>query len=84
MHIHGNQINFSGVNPYSAAAEKAAAAQKASGKRRKLLKSAGDIATIPNSAEAFIMSKWMDPKQGPAQVDAEYHTSTAGKDSNFG
>jgi hypothetical protein len=84
MHIHGNQMNFNGTNPYAAAAEKAAASQKASDKRSKLLKSAGDIATIPNAAEAFIMSKWMDPKQGPAQGNAEYQTPAAGKDSNFG
>jgi hypothetical protein len=43
MRIHGNQANLNTINPYSAAAEKATAAQRAADVRKKLLKSASGI-----------------------------------------
>ncbi len=84
MHIHGNQMNLNAVNPYSAAAENAAAAQRAANVRKKLMKSASDIEGVSSPEEAFMLGHWMDSTQSPPQNDAEYHTSTAGKDSDFG
>jgi hypothetical protein len=84
MHIHSNQTNFNAVNPYSAAAEKAAAAQKAADVRKKLINSARPIEEISSPDEALMVSKWMVPGQSQAHGDVEYHTSTAGKDSDFG
>ena len=84
MHIHGNQMNLNAVNPYSAAAEKAAAAQKAADVRKKLMNSASPIEGISSPDEALMVGKWMVPGQGPVHDDVEYHTSTAGKDSDFG
>jgi hypothetical protein len=84
MHIHGNQTNFNAVNPYSAAAEKAAAAQKAADVRKKLMNSASPIEGIPAADEALMVGKWMVPGQSQEHGDVEYHTSTAGKDSDFG
>jgi hypothetical protein len=77
-------MNFNAVNPYSAAAEKAAAAQRAADVRKKLMKSPTDIEGISSPDEAYMVSHWMDPKQRPPHDDVEYHTSSAGKDSDFG
>jgi len=84
MHIHANQMNLDAVNPYSAAAEKAAAVQRAADVRKKLMKSASDIEGISSPDEAFMVGQWMDSTQSQAQADVEYHTTTAGKDSDFG
>jgi hypothetical protein len=43
MHVHGHQANLSTINPYSRAAEQAAAAQRAANARKKLLRSADEI-----------------------------------------
>lgn len=84
MHIHGNQMILNAVNPYSAAAEKAAAAQRAADVRKKLVKSAVDIEGAANPDEAFMLGHWMNSTQGRPQDDVEYHTTLAGKDSDFG
>jgi hypothetical protein len=84
MHIHANQMNLDAVNPYSAAAEKAAAVQRAADVRKKLMKSASDIEGISSPDEAFMVGQWMDSTQSQAPADVEYHTTTAGKDSDFG
>jgi hypothetical protein len=31
-----------------------------------------------------MVGQWMDSTQSQAQADVEYHTTTAGKDSDFG
>jgi hypothetical protein len=89
MHVHGNQMNLSAINPYSAAAEKAAAAQRAADARKKLMKGAADIEGTTNTGksgadETFMVERWMGSPQGHAHDDVEYHTSVAGKDSDFG
>ncbi|MDR3772110.1 MAG: hypothetical protein P4L26_02115 [Terracidiphilus sp.] len=84
MHIHGNQMNLNAVNPWSAAAEKAAAAQRAGDVRKKLVKSAIDIEGAANPDQAFMMGNWMNSGQGQPQDEVEYHAATAGKDSDFG
>jgi hypothetical protein len=84
MHIHGNQINLNAVNPYSAAAEKAAAAQRAADVRKKLMKSGASLEGIADPEEAFMVGHWMNSTQGPAQNDDEYHASPKGKKKNLG
>jgi hypothetical protein len=83
MHIHGNQMNFNAINPYSAAAEKAAGAQRAADVRKKLM-STGETEGVSSPEEAFMAGQWMNPRQRPAQDDEEYHTAAAGRDSDFG
>ena len=88
MHIHAGSMNLNSASLYSAAAaEKAAATQNAADVRRKLMKSASDIEGVPSPDETFMVGQWMDsrysPVQGPNQNDAEYHTSSAGKDSDL-
>jgi len=82
MHIHGNQMNFNAINPYSAAAEKAAAAQRAADVRRKLARSANGVESVADPEDAFTLGRWMDfnPSLGE---DAEYHTAASGRESDF-
>lgn len=84
MRIHGNQTNLNVVNPYLAASEKVVAAQRATDVRKKLLNSISDLDTASNQDEAFMVGKWMNAQSGQSQSDVEYHTSTAGRDSDFG
>jgi len=83
MHIHGNQMNLNAVNPYSAAAEKAAGAQRVAEVRKKLT-NAGETEGVSSPEVAFMAGQWMIPRQIPAQDDVEYHTAAAGRDSDFG
>jgi hypothetical protein len=87
MHIQNNRISVNAINsmnPYSAAADKAAAAQKSAEVRRKLLKSAGGLDGNASPEEVMLLGKWMGSSQRPEQGDVEYRATTAGKDSDFG
>jgi len=84
MHVHGNQTNLNAVNPYSAAAERAAAAQRAADVRKKLLKSAGGAEGRASPEEALMLDKWTGSAQGQVQGDTEYHTAVAGRDPDLG
>ena len=84
MHIHANPTNLNAVNPYSAAADKVAATQRAADVRKKLTKSASDIEGTPSPDEAYMVGHWMDTRQSAPHDGVEYHTSAAGKDSDFG
>jgi hypothetical protein len=84
MHIHGSQMNPNAVNPFSAAAEKAVAAQRAADVRKKLMKSATDIEGVSSPEEAFMVGQWMDSRHSQVQSQDQYHASAAGKDPDFG
>jgi hypothetical protein len=84
MHIHGSQTKLNPVNPYSAAAERAIAAQRAADRAKKLIKSAKGIEGTPSPEEASLLANWMDSSYSQTLSVVEYHTPTAGKDSNFG
>ncbi len=83
MRIHGNQANLSAVNPYSAAAEKAAAAQRAADVRKRLLKRAAEADKTAVPHEAQLVGKWMGFRLENSHEDVEYHAAAAGKDSDF-
>lgn len=80
MHIHGNQLSLNTVNPYSAAAEKALAAQRAAEVRKKLNKSAGEIEGISNPEEASLFGLWMNSGHGEMQGDLGYDAAGSGSD----
>jgi hypothetical protein len=84
MHIHGSQMNPNAVNPFSAAAEKAVAAQRAADVRKKLMKSATDIEGVSSPEEAFMVGQWMDSRHSQVQSQDQYHASAAGKDPDVG
>jgi hypothetical protein len=84
MHIHGSQMNPNAVNPFSAAAEKAVAAQRAADVRKKLMKSATDIEGVSSPEEAFMVGQSMDSRHSQVQSQDQYHASAVGKDQDFG
>lgn len=84
MHIHGNQTSFNTVNPYSAAAEKAVAAQRATAVRKKLMKKARGIDGKSRSGETFLVDQWMAPQHAQRLGEDEYRSSTPGKNSDLG
>jgi hypothetical protein len=77
-------MNLNAVNPYSAAAEKAAAAQRAADVRKKLMKSAADIEGTASPEEAFMLGQWMDSRHSQVESEDQYHASASGKDPDFG
>ena len=83
MRIHGNQTNLNAVNPYSAAAERAVAAQRAANVRKKRMKNARNIEGVASPGEAFMVSRWLNSTQSPPQDGVEYRTAPAGEDSDF-
>jgi hypothetical protein len=84
MHIHGNQMNLNTINPYSAAAEKAAAAQKAANVRKKLMKAASTDKSVQSPEEVLMAGSWSGSAPKPVKSEVEYHTADMGKDSSFG
>jgi hypothetical protein len=61
MHIHHNPMTPGNSGIHSAsAAEKAAAAQRATETRRKLLKSAAQLDGASDAGEIFMIGKWSD------------------------
>jgi hypothetical protein len=83
MHIHGNQMNLNAINPYSAAAERAVAAQKAADIRKKLMTSGGGLEGVSTPGE-FMAGQLMVPSHGQSFTEDEYHAGNSGRDSDFG
>jgi hypothetical protein len=90
MHIHGSQTKLITVNPYSAAAERAIAAQRPTrrARGRKVIKSAKNIECLPLPDEASLLANWMDAGGGDALAvqmlsSAAYNPAVAVKDSSF-
>jgi hypothetical protein len=71
MHIHRSQMDPSAGNPYTAAAQKAVAAQRAAAVRKKLTKSAGKIEAGSSPDEASMIGRWMDSQYSPAQSEKQ-------------
>jgi|HubBroStandDraft_1064217.scaffolds.fasta_scaffold51793_2 hypothetical protein len=84
MHIHGNQMNFNAVNPWSAAAERAAATQKAADVRKKLMRSASDIEGVSSPDEPFMVGRLTNQRHGQSFLEDEYSAGDSGRDSDFG
>jgi len=84
MHIHSNHMTPGITNPYVvAAAEKAAASERAAKVRKKLLKSAAKVDSIAVPDEDLLIGKWMVQRNSPTQEeDAIYRpNSTVEPDS---
>jgi hypothetical protein len=56
-------MNLSSVNPYTAAAEKALAAQRSTGGRKKSVKSADATEGSATSEETLMISSWLTTNQ---------------------
>ena len=66
MRVHGNQMNLNTTNPYSAAAEKAMAAQRAANVRKKLVKRADGSECAAMPEETLLISSWINATQARA------------------
>jgi hypothetical protein len=72
MHIHRSQMDPSAGNPYTAAAQKAVAAQRAAAAvRKRLTKSAREIEGGSSPDEASMIGRWMDSRYSPAQSEKQ-------------
>jgi hypothetical protein len=69
MRVHASQMNIHAVNPYSAAAEKAVAAQRAAAVRKKLLRSAREIEGASPTEEALMIGRWKDSRYSRDQTE---------------
>jgi len=67
MHIHGNQINMSAMNPYSAAAEKAIAAQRSAKTRKKLMEKAWTVEAELTPEADTLVEHWSESQQRASQ-----------------
>jgi hypothetical protein len=77
-------MNMNPVNPYSAAAEKAVAAQRATDVRKKLLKSAAAVEGASGSEGDLMISQWMKADQNQAQGEGHSQSAVSGRDPDFG
>ncbi|MGD0938641.1 MAG: hypothetical protein ABR905_02940 [Terracidiphilus sp.] len=85
MHIHGNSMAVNTANLYSAAqAERADSAKRAAEVRKRLLKGASEIEGAATPVESLLIGRWLDAGHSQNQNDDEYHSSSAGRDSDFG
>ncbi len=82
MHIHGNQMGLTAMNPYTAAAEQAAAvAKRAANVRKKLRKGAAELDSLTSPEEAALVGKWMGSRPRNLQEDGYYPAAETGSDS---
>jgi hypothetical protein len=85
MHIHGNSMTVNAANFYSATQEeRAAAAQRAAGVRKKLIRSASEIEGAATPEETLMISQWMDSRHSQVESGEQYHDIVSGKDPDFG
>ncbi|MGO9338599.1 MAG: hypothetical protein ACLPY1_13950 [Terracidiphilus sp.] len=81
MHIHGNQTKLNMVNSYSAAAEKAAAAQRAVHMRRMRRERAVDAEGMAGPKAGVAAGGWMHSErysEAAGMDGVEYHPLQAG------
>jgi len=85
MHIHGNAMNVNAANLYSAAqGERAAAAERATEVRKRLLKGASGVDAAASPEETLLISQWMDGRHSQVLSGDAYRDSVAGKNDDFG
>jgi hypothetical protein len=77
-------MNMNPVNPYSAAAEKAIAAQRAADVRKKLVRSAAGIEGASGPEGDLMIRQWMNADQMRAQSEGSSLVAVSGRDSDFG
>jgi hypothetical protein len=84
MHIHGNSMSINAASFYSTAQQEKAAAQRAAGVRKRLIKSASEIEGAATPEETLMIGQWMDSRHSQVQSGEQYNNSVSGKDPDFG
>jgi hypothetical protein len=77
-------MSVNAANFYSTAQEEKAAAQRAAGVRKKLIKNASEIEGAATPEETLLISQWMDSRHSQVQSGEQYKNSVSGKDPDFG
>lgn len=84
MHIHPAAIGQHPIN-ISAAGNESAAAQRAAEVRKRLLKSAANIAAHDSDSNAtLLVGQWLDSRHSQVLPGDEYRDASSGKDPDFG
>jgi hypothetical protein len=84
MHIHGNSMTVNATNFYSATQEeRAAAAQRASSVRKKLIRSASQLEGAATPEETLMISQWMDSRHSQEQSEEQYAYNVYGQDPDL-
>jgi hypothetical protein len=77
-------MNINAANFYSAGQnQKAAAAERASQVRKKLLKGAFQVEDAATPEETLLISQWMDSPQRQVRSEDTYHSMDTGRDTDF-
>jgi hypothetical protein len=71
MRIHASQINLNAGNPFSAAADNAIAAHRATNLRKRGMKKTAATAIVVSPEEAQMISRWMNGGRSLVQRDSE-------------
>jgi hypothetical protein len=83
MHAHGSQINLNAVNPFSAAAENAIAAQRATNLRKRGIRKTVASKLVASPEEALIIARWMDGGRSLVQSNTESNAAAFGTLQDF-
>jgi len=84
MHIHGNSMTVNAANFYSATQEEKAAAQRAAGVRKRLIKNASEIDGAATPEETLMIGQWMDSRHSQVESGEQNYINISGKDPDLG
>ncbi|MGA3334543.1 MAG: hypothetical protein ABSC62_10320 [Terracidiphilus sp.] len=85
MHIHPSAIGLHPINTCAAGNEQsAAAAERATQVRKRLLKTAQGATADATPEETLLIGQWLDSRHSQVLPGDEYHSASQGKDPDFG
>ena len=82
MHIHPSAIGLYPINTYASGNERAAAAERATEVRKRLLKAAQGTGANTNASpeESLLIGQWLDSRHSQVLPGDEYHAAAEGED----
>jgi hypothetical protein len=83
MHIHPSAIGLHPINTYVAGNERAAAAERATDVRKRLLKAAQSSAPDASPEEALLIGQWLDSRHSQVLPGDSYHAASEGEDPDL-
>ncbi len=84
MHIHPSAIGLHSISTYAAGNERAAAAERATQVRKRLLKTAQSAAAGATPEENLLIDQWLDSRHSQVLPGDEYHAASQGEDPDLG
>ena len=83
MHIHPSAIGLHPINTYAVGNERAAAAERATEVRKRLLKAAQGAERRRIPGESLLIGQWLDSRHSQVLPGDEYHAAAEGEDPDF-